>query len=1043
MRSNVRRRACSGLGALAAVMLCMTVGLVPQAHAQTGTISGRVLTDGGQPLPAAQVSIAALNIGVLGQQNGNFTIQNVPVGTHQLTAQRLGYRSATQDVTVTAGGTTTLNFTLSEEALQLDALVVTGTPGGTQRRAIGNVVTQVEAAVVAETMPISTMGEMLGARAPGLQFQEITGNVGAGSPIRIRGVGSVELGADPLIFIDGIRASNRADAGPEMGGGAAATALDDINPNDVESIEIIKGPAAATLYGTEASAGVIQIITKRGAQGAPQFDFAVHQGARFMRDPQSQLGTFYGCTSTPNPPCPLDDIFTYNPYDEANIYVRQIHDEGTSGLYSGGPTEWNAWPCEELFCYGHLQTYSLSVRGGTDAVRYFISGEFLGDNGVLPWNTNERTNVRANVSLLLAENLTFDVSTGYTDGDTRFATPVTGQGDVWDDMQWGNGYCLQRVNPGACPRLGGFQEHLPSDIWAQEATRQWNRFVGSFTAQHVFRDFLTQRLIFGIDKGWEINTNYYPLDTMLPQYQFGRLGEVRDERPIDSNLTLDYGASAILRLNDSWGFTTSVGAQYYERLVETTTTTARGFALPIQRTTNAGQTPQATIGYDYEQNKSFGAYVQEELNWNSRVFVTAAVRADDNSSFGGNFDILLYPKLSATWVISEELFWDVPVVNTLRLRSAMGQAGRQPNTFDGRTIWRSYTGVTGRGAVIPDSPGNPDIGPEVSTEIEVGFDIALLDDRVSGEFTYFTKKTEDALLDQSLSPSLGRPGDVRKNLGRVDNWGWEASVNAQLVTRPNWALDLTLAADHVDNEIKDLGTFLPTTSIRVGFPTPNSTTNFRVVGWSDELDEFGVPLEMYCDSGTGPEGNRRFPGGEPVPCEDMAGQPLLNGPTYYTHTFTVQPNVTLFDNLRIFATAQGQYGKIGSESQVHWGLRYNNGYCTQALTNDPACVEWIVRNIDGEFYDNRISTAFKADFWKLREVGVQYELPQALVERTGASRASFGIAGRELATLWRAQKYLGGTAAGAPGRRIPDSEFQDLYRLPGIATVTASLRVTF
>ena len=1043
MRPKVRKRVGSAFGALMGVFMLMTLALVPQAYAQTGTVTGRVTTDGGQPLPAVQVSIAALNAGVLGQQNGNFTLQNVPVGTHQLTAQRLGYRAVTQDVTVTAGGTTAVNFTLAQEALALDALVVTGTAGGTQRRAIGNVVTQVDAAVVAEVMPIMSMGELLGARAPGLQFQQVSGVVGQGSPIRIRGVGSVTLGSNPLVFIDGIRASNRTDGGPQVGGGSAASALDDINPNDVESIEIIKGPAAATLYGTEASAGVIQIITKRGAQGAPQFDLAIHQGARFMRDPVAQLGTFYGCRSTITPPCPLEDIFTYNPYEEANGYIRQIEETGTSGLYAGGPTEWKSWPCEELFCYGHLQTYSLSVRGGTDAMRYFVSGEFLGDNGVLPWNTNDRVNVRANLNLLLAENLTFDVSTGYTDGDTRFATPVTGQGDVWDDMQWSSGYCFVNNQLPECARLGGFQEHLPSDIYAQEATREWNRFVGSATAQYTLGGWLTQRLIFGLDKGWEINTNFYPLDTMLPQYQAQRLGEVRDNRPTDSNLTLDYAASANYRLNESWAFTTSLGLQYYEHLEEATTTTARGFALPVQSTINSGQTPQATIGYEYEQNKSRGGYLQEEINWNGRVFLTAAVRRDDNSSFGGNFGAQYYPKFSATWVVSEEAFFDIPLVNTLRLRSAMGQAGRQPNTFDGRTIWASYTGVTGRGAVNPSSPGNPDIGPEVSTEIEAGFDIALMDDRVSGEFTYFTKKTEDALLEESLPPSEGRPGNVRKNLGRIDTWGWEASVNALLVARANVGFDVTLSADHVDNEIIDLGTFEPTESTRVGYPFPNSRTNYRVVGWSDELDQFGIPVEIYCDSGTGPEGNRRFPGGDPVPCAEMAGQPLLNGPTFYTHTISVQPALTLFNNLRIFATAQGQYGKIGAEAQVHWGLRYNTGYCTQALTGDPACVEWLVRNIDGEFYDNRISTAYKADFWKLREVGLQYELPQSLTQGMRVSRASVGIAARELATLWRSQEFLGGTAAGAPGRRIPDSEFQDLYRLPGIATVTASLRVTF
>ena len=175
---------------------------------------------------------------------------------------------------------------------------------------------------------------------------------------------------------------------------------------------------------------------------------------------------------------------------------------------------------------------------------------------------------------------------------------------------------------------------------------------------------------------------------------------------------------------------------------------------------------------------------------------------------------------------------------------------------------------------------------------------------------------------------------------------------------------------------------------------------------------------------------------------------MLAGPWYYTHTVSVQPTLTLYNNIRIFAVAQGMYGKIGNESQVGWGFRYNNGYCTQALTNDPDCVEWIVRSWDGMFSDTSAGTGsqsrFKADFWKLREVGVQYELPQAWIQRTGASRASLSLSAREIGTLWRAQKVLGEMASGVPGANIPDPESDNLQHLPNItSSVTATMRVTF
>src|SRR5690606_2663620 len=231
-----------------------------------------------QPIAAAQVFIPQLNVGVLTREDGQFMILNVAAGTHTVTVQRIGYRNVSETAAVQPGETTTLNFQLTQDALALDAVVVTGTPGGTQRRAIGNVVGRVAAADVAEVAPVTSVQDLLGAREPGLSFARTDGNIGTGSAMRIRGVSSISMGSQPLIYIDGIRVDNQTRAGPELRAGRGSSTLDDLNPDDIESVEIIKGPAAATLYGTEASAGVVQIITKRGTTGAPQFDATIRQG---------------------------------------------------------------------------------------------------------------------------------------------------------------------------------------------------------------------------------------------------------------------------------------------------------------------------------------------------------------------------------------------------------------------------------------------------------------------------------------------------------------------------------------------------------------------------------------------------------------------------------------------------------------------------------------------------------------------------------------------------------------------------------------------
>src|SRR5690606_9541333 len=203
-----------------------------------------------------------------------------------------------------------------------------------------------------------------------------------------------------------------------------------------------------------------------------------------------------------------------------------------------------------------------------------------------------------------------------------------------------------------------------------------------------------------------------------------------------------------------------------------------------------------SLNHEYVENKSLGIYVQEELGLNDRLFFTGAVRFDDNSAFGADFDAQIYPKVSAAWVISEEGFWNVAPVNQLRLRAALGKAGRQPDVFAGTYIYGVLPGPGGTTALNPQQPGNTEVGPETSTELELGFDYALLDDRISGEFTYFRQRNEDALLGLAIPPNNGVPGSVQQNVGRIDKWGWEATRNDSIYQTRNCSLDLDLYGDH-------------------------------------------------------------------------------------------------------------------------------------------------------------------------------------------------------------------------------------------------------
>jgi TonB-dependent starch-binding outer membrane protein SusC len=237
------------------------------AQAQQGVVAGQVV-DGrtGAPIASAQVSVVGTQIGTLTDREGNFRIANVPAGAQQVRATFIGYRTSTLDVQVIVGQTATVNFQLSESAVALDELIVTGTAGRQERRAQAASVATLDVAALTETAPITSVANILQGRTTGVSITTSSGTAGSTQRIRLRGSASLNLSNEPIVIIDGIRADSRTSQIYGVGG-QAGSRLNDINPDDIESIEIVKGPAAATLYGADASAGVIQIRTKRGRAG--------------------------------------------------------------------------------------------------------------------------------------------------------------------------------------------------------------------------------------------------------------------------------------------------------------------------------------------------------------------------------------------------------------------------------------------------------------------------------------------------------------------------------------------------------------------------------------------------------------------------------------------------------------------------------------------------------------------------------------------------------------------------------------------------------
>ncbi|TVR59972.1 MAG: SusC/RagA family TonB-linked outer membrane protein [Gemmatimonadales bacterium] len=986
-------------------------GLEPlRATARTGTIQGRV-THGrtGQALTAVQVFVTGTQQGAITDNTGAYQISGVGAGTVTVEAQLIGFAAVRQEVTVVSGETVQVDFQLTERALDLDGIVVTGTAGGTQRRAIGNVVATVDAEEIMSRAPIGNVDQLLGQRTPGAMMLPGTGQVGTGSAIRIRGNSSLALANEPIIYIDGVRMDSDPRRGPAQRGGANVSRLNDIHPGDIASIEIIKGPAAATLYGTEASNGVIQIITKRGASGAPQFDVTTRTGTNWLWNPEGRTGMRY----MPDPNNP-GELIGFNVYQN----------ERENGL--GDP-----------FGYGLLQSYNLSVRGGTDAVRYFASVSRDDDTGIVSHNWDRRTTLRANMEVLLSDNLTMTVGSSYITGETRLAQGAINP-DPFSNLIWSNPRNLNDNRRG--------WRQAPPENWGEvESRSDNNRTTSNVELRYQPVAWSSHRLVVGLDDNSEVTSTLYPQHPDGAEHVYGQLslGQKSVSRGTRRFITFDYSGSARATLG-TYDFETAVGFQYYRS--ESSFINSFGAQFPAVPITTVSGGAVRDGGESFLENSTVGVYFQQQVGWENRRFITAAVRADDNSAFGVEFDAAIYPKLSATWVMHEEDFWRFDQVDQLRLRMAWGAAGQQPGTFDASRLYNPTIGYRDRPALLPAAFGNPQLKPERGEELEVGFDASFLDGRIDLEFTRYDRRIRDAIVNRPLPPSSGFTGSQIVNIGLIHAWGNEIGLSARVLESPRFRWEVDTQFSTMENEIKDLGGLE-----FVGAPGQAQHREGYSIGdffmrdfLEVDIDETGRVLRALCDGGAGPQGVH--PGGAPVPCGEAPQ--VWVGSSQPTWQFGVGNTFTLFENLSLYARVEGSGGHYHTNTEIR--AMHNQATTEDVLRRDNAFLQAI------RIFENDRTSLYEAGFLRLREVSATYFLPDNVAARVGASRGSVSLGMRNLAMLWTAEHGWSTPRDGSileplAGITVWDPEVRSTGQsatgyqtvLPPTASATLSVRLSF
>lgn len=1002
----------------AAVVMTLLSAVSSLAVAQrtTSRLSGRI-TDvtSGRPLQGVRVTIVGTELAVGSNADGRYSILSAPVGTVEVRVQFIGFQSMKKPITLAAGQPASLDFALSQAATQLDAVITTAT-GNQRKLEVGNTVATIDAAALVAVSPVTNIGDLLVGKAAGVQV--LGGNLtGAGQRIRIRGTNSVSLNNEPIFFIDGVRMTADNNSSSIGIGGTNPSRLNDINPEDIESIEVVKGPAASTLYGTDAANGVIVIRTKRGKAGPARWN-SWFEGGRVEdrnRWPTAYRGWRTGATATTNSTA-FNAVNCLLPENAAGTCVR---DSLTSfNVFNDSRTS--------PFLGGNRRQYGLSVSGGTDVARYFVSSEFENELGVLGVpqvavdqflgrtktsllsqqtrpNEYQRANIRANLNFTPSSKSDVAISTTYLQSDQRLPQTDNNATGLLSNATSGVGnFDSVRI---------GYRQFRPQDSFATITQQKVARYIGSLQANYRPVSWLSGRGTVGVDYTGRndyalCKRNECGLGATANVFNLG-VGYATNNRSEFFQYTGDFGGTATVKFFGAFESRTAAGAQFVGRRFERNG--ANGENLPPGATL-AGQGVIPTVNQLQNESRTLGLFADQTLSWRDRLFLNAAVRRDQNSAFGADFGALILPKFSVSYVLSEERWFPKgEVLSSFRLRGARGEAATQPGVTDALQYFGAAT-VTDNAVDVPGlvflALGNSALRPERVRELEYGVDATLFRDRVTVEATAYDRRSRDGLLSRTLPPSTGGPATRLENIAAVQNRGMELLVNARLIDKPKFAWDATFNGARNINKLLSLG----------DIPPIIGTTMRQVPGF---------PLDGYWQrritSAIDANNDGILVGSEVAVADSFS----YVGPSVPVNEVSIQNVFLLFGGkVRLSALVDMKSGHflLNGTERIRCETRLN---CVGAVDPSASLIEQ-ARAVAVRINPSRTQDGYmeEADFWRLREVSAAITIPDRVMRRVrSGSTATLVLAARNL-KLWTQYSGIDPESNYFGGARGSVSDFQ-------------------
>ncbi|MCX5766585.1 MAG: TonB-dependent receptor [Gemmatimonadetes bacterium] len=912
-----------------------------QAGAMTGAVAGTILDAATKrPLSAVKLQIVGEQYGVGStDERGRFMIRGIAPGQRVMRATRIGMNPISQTLAIRAGDTTRVDFQMSESAVELSQVVVTGTGGAVEKRQVGASIGTVDAAAMTDQMAVNDVGRLLSAKVTGLRATTVGGGVGSGQDIRIRGTASLSLSQRPAVYIDGVRSDTRATewfgggACCSFGGGASTDRLGDLNPNDIDRIEILKGAAAATLYGSEATNGVIQIFTKRGRTGERPTEWNL------------SLGTGFGELRHNMP---------------TTTFPQFVGTDGTRALDAN----------QSLIKKGPYEALDLSASGGTVRSTYFSSLQFSKEVGSIQPNDQTKASLRLNLSFTPNDKWTIETKSAYT----RNLINEIQAGNNWTALL-GNAI---NGNPRTATASRPYGEAwVPvKDIETMTTQSDVDRWSGSFTVSHATMVGMTNRVTVGLDATNDHKNRFFPYVGA-----FGPAGVTNGQKNLGirnyKSYTVDYLGQYTSKLPFGIESNLSWGSQAFWDIESLLISVGNTFAGPGVNSISSAATTQASESYTETVNIGFLA--QDRFSWRDQLFVTLGLRMDGNSAFGKNYGYKKYPKMDVSYDMTRGGY--LPTwISSARVRSAIGQAGKMPGPFDSFTSYASTPVFTSGIGIVPLNPGNADLRPERSTETEFGFEMGFLQDRIGLEATVYSQVTSDAIVPKSFPPSAGFTTARSINIGEVQNHGWEAAVNYRVYAtgKAEWTTGVKL--DGNKNKITNLGGVkLGNNSFRLNYPIggvwDRVPTGYSVVSTgTSPLDS--KPCPSYgCPTTT--RGDTAIYLGPGLPTFNASWS---NQVRYGAFTFSMLMSI---EDGAIFSNGDRAYRIRQGGSDEYLGALGAGG--TRTLKAD-SIAQWAsILN----YYDSRNSV-------RLRELSMAWSVPEAFSTRLGLGTSTITLTGQNV-----------------------------------------------